>query len=43
MVLLGFVLDMMLLWVSAIITLELMTLSIGLGAPLERTFLKDVF
>ena len=32
MVLLGLALDMLLFWVVAIITLDLMTLSIGLGA-----------
>ena len=33
MVFFGCAFDMMLMWVSAIITLELMTLSIGLGGP----------
>ena len=33
MVVLGCVLDMVLLWVSAIIYIELMALSLGLGAP----------
>ena len=44
MVLLGFVLDMMLLWVSAIIPQELMTLSIGLRGPSWKDVSwKDVF
>ena len=43
MVLLGFALDMMLFWVSAIMILELMTLLIGLGGPyLEDVFWKDL-
>ena len=44
MVLLGFVSDMMLLWVSAIISLALMTLSIGLRGPSWKDFSwEDVF